>query len=71
MAYATGREVTNMNREMRKTSAQFANGVAVAVIGAGIVVPAAAGTARYDLIAIALVVSALLHFAAIALVSKR
>jgi hypothetical protein len=59
-----------MSREVKRTIAQFLNGVALAVLVAGAIGPLAAATAVFPLVAVAVAVSLALHGLALLVAAK-
>jgi hypothetical protein len=59
-----------VNRETRRTSAQFLNSLAVAILIAGVVGPTYSGAAKPMIVATATIVSLALHVLALCLVGR-
>lgn len=60
-----------LDREGRRTMAQFLNGLAVATLSLGALAPMVAGTATVAASAVAFIIATALHATALALTQRR
>lgn len=63
-------EVANMKREIRRTTAQFLNGVAISILAAGAIVPAASGNINPPEVLASVLAGLLLHGLALLVIGE-
>ncbi|ODT66013.1 MAG: hypothetical protein ABS75_28955 [Pelagibacterium sp. SCN 63-23] len=68
--YDGRQEVALMKREIRRTSAQFLNGLAIAILAAGVIAPAASGSIRLPMVLASGLAGLLLHGLALLVIGE-